>query len=197
MNLAFRDIRYNLGRFIFTAAGLGLLIMIVMGMTGIYNGLIEDGTALIDATGADLWVVQHDTRGPFAEISRVPRNLEDRVQAVPGVARARAFVSHAIQREYQGKPLRIIVQGLSWPRDKGWWLPLIAGRALQAGHYEMIADQSLGLRLGQTFHLAKDDYAVVGMTRGMVGNAGDGMAFFSLLDAQAIQFDAARRGDPA
>lgn len=189
MNLAFRDIRYNLGRFVFTAAGLGLLLMIVMGMTGIYNGLIEDATGLVDAIGADLWVVQRDTRGPFAEISRVPHSLEDRLRAVPGVARSRAFVSHTIQRQYQGKPLRIVVQGLSWPQDDGTWLPIIAGRPLRAAHYEMIVDRSLNLRLGQTLPLGRDVYTVVGLTRGMVGNAGDGMAFFSLLDSQAIQFD--------
>ncbi len=189
MNLAFRDIRYNFGRFVFTAAGLGLLLMIVMGMTGIYNGLIEDGVGLVNAIGADLWVVQRDTRGPFAEISRAPRSLEDRLVAVPGVASARAFVSQVIQREYRGKPLRIVVQGLSWPQDKGDWLPIVAGRPLRAAHYEMVADQSLGLGLGQTLPLGKDVYSVVGLTRGMVGNAGDGMAFFSLLDSQAIQFD--------
>jgi putative ABC transport system permease protein len=189
MNLAFRDIRYNLGRFVFTAAGLGLLLMIVMGMTGIYNGLIEDATGLVDKIGADLWVVQRDTRGPFAEISRVPRSLEDRLLAVPGVARSRAFVSHTLQRQHQGKPLRIVVQGLSWPQDKGDWLPLVAGRSLRAAHYEMIADRSLGLRLGQTLPLGKDVFTVVGLTQSMLGNAGDGMAFFSLLDSQAIQFD--------
>jgi putative ABC transport system permease protein len=189
MNLAFRDIRYNFGRFVFTAAGLGLLLMIVMGMTGIYNGLIEDATGLVDKIGADLWVVQRDTRGPFAEISRVPRSLEDRLLAMPGVARSRAFVSHTIQRQYQGKPLRIVVQGLSWPQDDGAWLPLVAGRPLRAAHYEMIVDRSLGLRLGQALPLGRDVYTIVGLTRGMVGNAGDGMAFFCLLDSPAIQFD--------
>ena len=54
------------------------------------------------------------TRGPFAEVSRIPANLEDRVRAVPGVAAARRFVSHTIQREFRGRPLRIVVQGLSW-----------------------------------------------------------------------------------
>ena len=76
------------------------------------------------SVGADLWVVQGSTRGPFAEVSRIPANLEDRVRAVPGVAGARRFVSHTIQREHRGRPLRMVVQGLSWPEDKGDWLPL-------------------------------------------------------------------------
>ncbi len=189
MNLAIRDIRHNITRFSLTVVGVGLLLMIVMGMGGIYRGLIEDATLLVDKIGADFWVVQQGTRGPFAEISRVPMNLEDRLLAVPGVRSARAFVSHTIQREYKGKPLRMAVQGLSWPEDKGQWLPIIAGRPLAAAHFEMIADRLLGLELGDKIKLGRDSYAVVGLTAGMVGQAGDGLAFFTVRDALAIQFD--------
>ena len=178
MNLAVRDIRHNVGRFALTTVGIGLLLMIVMGMGGIYRGLIYEATLLVDQVGADLWVVQGSTRGPFAEVSRIPANLEDRVRAVPGVASARRFVSHTIQREHCDQPLRMVVQGLSWPEDKGDWVSLIAGRALRQSHYEMIADRSLGLPLGEKVKLGKDVYEVVGLTRGMVGSGGDGLAFF-------------------
>jgi putative ABC transport system permease protein len=189
MNLAAKDIRHNFGRFALTAIGIGLLLMIVMGMGGIYRGLIREATLLIDNIGADLWVVQGSTRGPFAEISRVPANLEDRVRAVPGVAGARRFVSHTIQREYRGRPLRIVVQGLSWPEDRGDWIPLIAGRPLRQAHFEMVADRSLRLELGEKVKLGKDIYEVVGLTSGMVGSGGDGLGFFSVSDAESIQFD--------
>ena len=36
MNLAAQDIRHNLGRFVLTALGIGLLLMLVLGMGGIY-----------------------------------------------------------------------------------------------------------------------------------------------------------------
>jgi putative ABC transport system permease protein len=189
MNLASKDIRHNLGRFALTTVGIGLLLMIVMGMGGIYRGLIAEATLLVDKIGADLWVVQGSTRGPFAEISRVPANLEDRARAVPGVAGARRFVSHTIQREHDGHPLRMVVQGLSWPEDRGDWVPLVGGRPLRQAHYEMIADRSLGLSLGEKTKLGKDVYEVVGLTKGMVGSGGDGLAFFTVSDAQAIQFD--------
>ena len=146
MNLATKDIRHNIGRFALTAVGIGMLLMIVMGMGGIYRGIVEDATLLVDRIGADLWIVQRSTRGPFAEMSRVPANLVHRAYAVPGVATAREFVYHTIQREQNGKALRIAVLGLSWPVDKGEWVPLMAGRSLRHAHFEMIADQSLGLR---------------------------------------------------
>lgn len=189
MNLARRDIQHNLGRFVLTTFGIGLLLMIVMGMGGIYRGLIQDATLLVDRLAVDLWVVQKDTRGPFAEISRIPRSLEERILAVPGVMTSHAFVSHTMQRQRNGKPLRMTVQGLSWPQDKGDWLPITAGRALGQAHYEMLADESLKLPLGEKIKFGKDIYTVVGLTRAMTSPAGDGMAFFTLADAQAIQFD--------
>lgn len=191
MNLARRDIQHNLGRFALTTVGIGMLLMIVMGMAGIYRGLIEDATLLIEKIGADLWVVQRDTRGPFAEVSRVPKTLVYRVLAVPGVNSAREFVFHTIQRQRNGKPLRMSVLGLSWPLDKGEWLPLIAGRPLRQNHFEIVADKTLGLRLHERIKLGKETYTVVGITSGMASSGGDGMAFATVWDAQAIQFDTA------
>lgn len=189
MNLAIRDIRHNAGRFVFTTVGIGMLLMIVLGMSGIYRGLIHEATLLVDRVGADLWIVQGNTRGPFAEISRIPANLEDRVRAVPGVQQSRRFISHTIQRQHGGRPLRMVVQGLAWPDDRGDWIPLVAGRPLRQAHFEMIADQSLKLPLGTRIRLGKEIYQVVGLTHGMVGSGGDGLAFFTVADAMAIQSD--------
>ena len=189
MNLAIKDIRHNLGRFIFTSIGIGMLLMIVMGMSGIYRGIIEDATLLIDDIGADIWIVQHDTRGPFAELSRVPQNLADRAQIIPGVVTARTFVQHTIQRQYMGRQLRMSVVGLDWPIDKGGWVPLVSGRFLNQNHYEMIADKSLGLGLGEIIKLGKNSYSVVGIASNLINSAGDGIGFFTVQDALNIQFD--------
>jgi putative ABC transport system permease protein len=189
MNLATKDIRHNLGRFALTTIGVGMLLLIVMGMGGIYRGFVEEATLLVDRIGADLWIVQRDTRGPVAEVSRVPPNLVHRALAVPGVQSAREFVYHTIQREHDGKLLRMAVLGLSWPTDKGEWIPLIAGRPLAQNHFEMIADASLGLQLGEQITFGKETYTVVGITTNMVSSNGDGIGFFTVADAQAIQFD--------
>ncbi|MFO0978292.1 MAG: ABC transporter permease [Planctomycetaceae bacterium] len=189
MNLAIKDIRHNLGRFILTVLGIGMLLMIVMGMAGIYRGLLEDATLLINRIDADLWIVQKDTRGPFAEVSRVPKSLVYRIEAVPGIQSSREFVYHTIQRQHNGKPMRMSVLGLSWPVDKGEWLPLISGRALRQNHFEIVADKTLGLQLGEHIPLGKETYTVVGITSGMVSSGGDGMAFTTIQDSQSIQFD--------
>jgi putative ABC transport system permease protein len=189
MNLAVRDIQHSLGRFLLTAVGVGLLLMVVMGMRGVLRGSEEDATYIADNVGADLWVVQGETRGPFAELSKIPANLRDRVAAVPGVKTARQCVFFNIHRRHQGRDLRMNVFGLDWPFDKGEWLPIIAGRPLAQNHFEMIADRVTGLSLGERVRLGKDVYTVVGITQGMVTQAGDGLGLFTVNDAQAIQAD--------
>lgn len=191
MNLALRDVRHDFSRFLLTAVGLGLLLTVVLAMTGIYNGIIKDATALPDSLGADLWIVQRDTRGPFAELSRVSSDMEERARAIPGVARARSYVSHTIQRQLpNGKPLRFTAVGLSWPDDLGKDLPIVKGRPLAQPHYECLVDGSLGLSLGQRIPLGRDVYTVVGITDGLLASGGDPAAFFTLSDAQRIQNDA-------
>jgi putative ABC transport system permease protein len=163
--------------------------MIVMGMRGVLRGSEEDATFLVDNVRADLWVVQGETLGPLAELSRVPANLSDRVEVVPGVKSARRFVYFTVQRQHRERSLRMPVLGLDWPADRGDWLPLQAGRALEQNHYEMIADRVLGLALDEKVQLGKELYTVVGITTGMVSQGGDGLAFFTVSDAQAIQYD--------
>ena len=65
MNLALKDIRHNLGRFALTTVGIGLLLMVVMGMGGIYRGVIEDATLLIDQSGHQRW--QDISYTPFTD----------------------------------------------------------------------------------------------------------------------------------
>ncbi|NOZ41400.1 MAG: ABC transporter permease [Planctomycetes bacterium] len=189
MNLATKDIGQSLGRFVLTTLGVGMLLMVVMAMGGIYRGILEDATLLVNEIGTDLWIVQRDTRGPFAELSRVPPNLVHRALAVPGVKSSREFVFHTVQRERRGKPFRMAVLGLSWPSDKGDWIPLLAGRPLRQNHFEMIADASLKIGLGEKIQLGKETYTVVGVTHDMLASGGDGIGFFTTADAQAIQFD--------
>ncbi len=191
MNLAWKDVRRQGPRFLLTAVGLGLLYAIVLAMGGIYRGLVDDATMLVDRMGASLWVVQRDTRGPFAERSLVPSRVADRARAIDGVADARPFVFATVQREHDGVALRVSIVGLSWPEDTGAAMPLVEGRALRSAHRELIADRSLGLALGEAIELGGERYTVVGRTGGLVSSGGDGIAFVTIPDALAILAHAA------
>ena len=90
ISLAGRDILHSWGKFVFTGVGLGLLIGVTLVMAGVYRGMVDDGKALLDNSGADLWVVQRDTLGPYAESSSINDDLYRTLLAMPGVAEAGA-----------------------------------------------------------------------------------------------------------
>jgi hypothetical protein len=89
ISLAGRDILHAWGKFVFTGVGLGLLIGVTLVMAGVYRGMVDDGKALLDNSGADLWVVQKDTLGPYAESSSINDDVYRAILAMPGVARRR------------------------------------------------------------------------------------------------------------
>jgi putative ABC transport system permease protein len=187
MNLAIRDIRYHRGRFILTSIGLGLLLGVVISMGGIYRGLFADALAVLDSTKADIWVVQQNTNGPFAESSRIPEDIKYRIKSVPGIAEASPLSFQTIQIDRMGKPFRFFLVGFDL---NGFGGPpvIVAGRNIRQKHYEMVVAKAMNMQLGEKIHLGLHDYTVVGITGKVVSSGGDPAAYVSLADAQDIQF---------
>jgi putative ABC transport system permease protein len=192
MNLAYRDIKHNLLRFVLTNFGLSLLLGIVIMITGVYGGLIDDALRQAKAANADIWVVEAGTNGPFAESSRIPGDTRELVSRVYGVARAGSVTYQSVQTELNGRPLRIFLVGYE-PGRPGGPRQLVAGREILRSHYEMIADRSTGLALGQEVPLGTRGhrFTVVGLMESEVTSSGDPVAYITLRDAQQLQFELA------
>lgn len=189
MELALKDIRRHLGKFVATIAGVAMLLAIVLVMNGIYRGSIVDGVWLIEQIGADLWVVERGRGGPFNEPSRLPQDSHKSVAATPGVARASPLVFYTAQRELGGSSHQFTIIGYDVFGGLGGPGRLVQGRAISAPHYEMVADRKLGLRLADRVPLGGDVYTVVGVTAGAVDSAGNPLVYLSLPDAQKVQYE--------
>lgn len=198
ISLAGRDILHAWGKFVLTGLGLGLLIGVTLSMAGIYRGMVDDGRALLANSGADLWVVQQDTLGPYAESSSLHDDVYRAILGMPGVARAAnaTYFTMQVRRadggndgtgSVRGEDVRAMVVGFEpgQPGEPGY---LMAGRRITRGHYEAIADVKTGFRVGDRIRIRRDDYTVVGLTRRMVSSGGDPMIFIPLKDAQEAQF---------
>ena len=190
MNLAYRDIRHNLGRFLLTCVGLGLLLGVVLAMIGIYRGLVVDALTIARAPAVDLWVVETNTRGPFAEASRIPGDIREAVARIAGVATAGGITYQTVEAEHLGKKLRLYVIGYE-PTRPGGPPEVIDGRGIARSHYEMVADGSTGLVVGDRVPLGRHTFNVVGLTRHQVNSGGDPAVYITLADAQKLQFDLA------
>jgi putative ABC transport system permease protein len=190
ISLAGRDILHAWGKFVFTGIGLGLLIGVTLTMAGVYRGMVDDARVLLDNSGADLWVVQRDTLGPYAESSSLHDDVWRGVRGLPGVARV-ANVTYLTMQVRQGeRDVRAMVTGITAgePGLPGWPPRLVAGRQITRGHYEAVADVASGFKLGERIQIRRNSYRVVGLTRRMVSSSGDPMVFIPLRDAQEAQF---------
>jgi putative ABC transport system permease protein len=194
MNLAWRDIRHKLGRFVLTCLGLSLLLAVVITMAAMNRGQIEDATALVKAIGADLWVVEADTVGPFAESSRIPGDTREIVARINGVTEAGSITLQNVQLDRNGRKLRLQVVGYE-PGRPGGPVNIAVGREITRSHYELIADRQTGLKVGDIVHLGRNDYTVVGETKGIVTLSGDSIVYISLRDAQQLQFELSPPGE--
>ena len=187
ISLAGRDILHSWGKFVLTGFGLGLLIGATLTMAGVYRGMVDDARALLNNSGADIWVVQKDTQGPYAESSSIKDDAYRSVLGLSGVAQA-ANVTYLTMQVHRGNSdSRTMVVGFEsgQPGEPPY---LVAGRHLIRGHFEAIADVKTGFRLGEHIRIRRHEYEVVGLTRRMVSSGGDPMVFIPLKDAQEAQF---------
>src|SRR5690606_36928842 len=172
MNLALKDIRHGLFRFVLTCFGLGLLMTVVLAMVGIYNGLVADALAAVRAPAVDLWVVESGTQGPFAEASSIPADTRDAVARMPGVAAAGAVTFQTIESAHAGRTVRLYVIGYGPGRPAGP-LAIAEGRGMGAARFEAVADRKTGLQVGDTIRLGRNRFAVVGLVEGAMNSGGD------------------------
>jgi len=187
MNLAVRDIRHHLGRFLLTALGLGLLLGVVLSMIGIYRGLVADALGLVRAPGADVWVVETGTRGPFAEASRIPGDTRESIARLAGVTEAGSLSFQAFETTHRDRKLRLQIVGYE-PGRLGGPPAIAAGRGIARDRFELVADEKTALRPGERIAMGSDVFTVVGTTRGAVSSSGDPVVWMSLKDAQVLQF---------
>jgi putative ABC transport system permease protein len=190
ISLAGRDILHGWGKFVLTALGLGLLIGVTLTMAGVYRGMVDDAKRLLDASGADLWVVQQDTQGPYAEASSLRDDVVHAVQGLAGVARASNVTYLTMQVRGARGDVRAMVVGFEADRAAMPGAPpfLVAGRQITRSHYEAVADLRTGFALGERIRVRRHEYTVVGLTQRMVSSGGDPMVFIPLADAQEAQF---------
>ena len=187
ISLAGRDILHSWGKFVLTGVGLGLLIGVTLSMAGVYRGMVDDARRLLDNSRADLWVVQQDTQGPYAESSSLRDDAVRAIRGLPGIARAANVTYLTMQVRRDDKEVRAMVVGFEpgQPGEPGF---LMAGRHITRSHYEAVVDVATGFGLGESIRIRRHDYTVVGLTRRMVSSGGDPMVFIPLKDAQEAQF---------
>ena len=190
IHLAKEDIRHTLGKFIVTAMGVGMLLGIVLIMMGVYRGMISDAEVLLDDLSVDLWVVQDDTLGPFAEASRIHEDLKYTLKSNNAIAKSEAITFQNLQLPLADRKLAVLAIGYDIYGEINPINPkrLVEGRVLKRDHYEIVVSDKTLYKLDDKIEMGRNSYTVVGITHGTVASGGDPLVYVSLKDAQELQF---------
>ena len=190
INLAKEDIKHTLGKFIVTAMGVGMLLGIVLIMMGVYRGMISDAEVLLEDLNVDLWIVQDNTLGPFAESSRIHEDLKYTIKNINAIDKSEAITFQNLQFPLPDRKLAVLAIGYDVYGEINPINPkrLIEGRVLKTDHYEIVVSDKTLYKIDDKIKLGRNYFKVVGVTKGTVASGGDPLVYISLKDAQELQF---------
>jgi len=184
--ITFADLRMRSRQFLIAVVGAGLTFAIALLLSGMVSGFHNEVDRTVASADADGWVLQSGTSGPFTSVSGIPGSIVGELASDPGVdnASGMAISLQTVSREDRD-PLRIMMIGADVGRP-GQVAP-DEGEPVAADD-EAVADERLGLDIGETFTLGGRDFEVVGLVSGLTMLGGTPNVWVSLPAAQEALF---------
>lgn len=163
--LARRNVLADPRRLAASTAGVGLSLMLILLLSGLWAGVEAKTTVYEDNSGADLFVAQAGTRNFFSSVSVVPVGLADTLRKDPAVSWAAPVRGMFSVVELHDRKVPAYVVGFEPGRQGGPW-KVIDGRAPRASDEITIGQvfrQRHGLDVGDTLKVLGRRFRVVGI----------------------------------
>jgi putative ABC transport system permease protein len=176
-----RDLQWRARRFVIAGIGASVVFALTLVLSGLYASFDHEASRMVDAIGADTWVVQHGVKGVFTSPSIVPESAVQVVAREPGVQRADpVIVMHASAEA--GAVLDVATIGYA---EGGLGQPHLSKGRLPTGPAEIVADTSLKAGIGRSVLLGGRSRTVVGLTEHLTVLAGQPVVYLRLADERA------------
>jgi len=200
-NAFLKDMAYRKARVALTTAGIAMLAMLILLMGGMMNALKIQARQYVESTGADIWIYNEGSGGPFIGFSMLnpeylgplvrTEGLDENVPLAPLIF---AWAKPTIR----GKEEKVIVVGcrlgqLGCPSE------IVKGRTFQTSEPqagtpaqaampppEVVVDEYTGLEIGDKIQFGEKQLEVVGLTRGQLFVFDTPILFMELRIAQGV-----------
>lgn len=146
-------------------AGVGLALMLVLLLDGLWAGVQVQVTAYGKGVGAQLFVAQPGTRNLVGDVSVIPNNVLDQVRSEPNVDWADRIRSQFTILDLHDKKVAVSLIGFD-PGHRGGPWSLAEGRSVQNDN-EVVVDEAMsrrhGLHPGSEIEIMGRRFRVVGV----------------------------------
>ena len=147
--------------------GVGLAVMLILLLDGMWAGLQKQASAYTDRVGADLYVLQPGVRDLTGGVSALPLSTVDRVRADTGVAWAAPIRTAFVILQMHARKVATYVVG-SVPGQAGGPWSIRSGRVARTDDEIVLGQvvaQRHGVRVGDAIDLMGRTMRVVGISR--------------------------------
>ena len=163
--LARRNLTADRRRLIASVAGVGLAIMLILLLDGMWAGIKAQSRLYTDHAGAQLYVLQAGMR-ELHDGGALPMQAVEQIRATPGVAWADPVRGTHVILELHGTKVAPYLVGTIPGAHGGAW-SIAKGRAVRADN-EIVVDRVLadrhGIKVGSTLAVMGRPFTVVGLS---------------------------------
>lgn len=164
--LARRNLFAEPRRLVASVAGVGLAVMLILLLDGMWAGLRQQSTIYVDRSGGDLYVLQPGVRDLTAGTGSLPMATLATVRADPGVSWAAPVRTAYVVLQLHARKVAVYVVG-SVPGERGGAWSISSGRA-PAADDEIVLGTILarrhGIRVGDRIDVMGQRLRVVGLS---------------------------------
>jgi putative ABC transport system permease protein len=164
--LTYRNVLADRRRLTASVLGVGLAVMLILLLDGMWAGIQRQTTVYTDRAGADLYVLQPGVRDLTAGASTLPLQTLPAVRADPGVKWAAPVRTAYVILQLHNKKVAVYVVG-SVPGEKGGAWSLNTGRPPRTNN-EIVVGRVVarrhGIRVGDQMDVTGQRLRVVGIS---------------------------------
>lgn len=191
--LTLRDLQYRARRFAVSIIGTALVFSLVLVMQGLYNFFAQEPTQLIDAVGAQTWLVAEGVPGPFsAPAPKLGKAEVDGAKSAGASDAVPVLISRtSVTMEGEEVPLDLVVYGSTYDGKGANVLAPVAPP--ESG--QLVVDAVSKMEVGDKVTVGGLELDVTGVTDGRTVFGNQPIAFMDLADANQVV--TGQRGDRA
>ena len=148
--VAIRILLYDKTRSLLTLVGVIFAVSLIFAQVGIYQGLMESSSVIIDHTPGDIWITSKNSKN-FDFAQPFPEYLYHKALSTEGVAWAeKLIITWGIIKQKEGGTEQVEIIGFNPDTGIGgpWQMQVGIPSAVKNGNF-MIVDESAKARLGE------------------------------------------------
>ena len=192
MYVAIRIILYNKVRFLVTLLGLVFAIGLIFSQMGIFLGLVENASVIIDHTPGDIWITSKNCKN-FDFSQPFPEYIYYHARSVEGIQWAeKVIIAWAMIKQEEGGTEQVEVIGYNPDTGIGgpWQMRVGDARAVKNGNFAIVDESAMkrlgNIKVGQYREVLPRRLQIVGISKGIRSFTTAPFIFTSYSEAQKL-----------